>query len=332
MLRKVIVHTRKSIKLMTLTIIALIVIAGIIASFYKISYAVSIKGEFVGYTDSKGKLQAIINKYLEGKDKENDNLAFVQVEELPEYKMCLLKRYEKADDDKILEAVKGKGTEYYRYYAILDNQEEKFYVSTFTEAESIVNQLREKNSANMEKITISEKYDTDLHEMASVETAVASLYSKKVVKSTSYTYKSSGSVDTTTKISSAKVNLGISLIRPVSGTLTSRFGERSRIRSSAHTGLDISASRGTPIVAAADGTVTYSGRKGSYGNMLVITHSNGVQTYYAHCDRLLVSAGQTVAAGQQIATVGSTGNSTGPHLHLEIRVDGLAYNPQNYLY
>ena len=104
------------------------------------------------------------------------------------------------------------------------------------------------------------------------------------------------------------------------------------MRSSAHTGLDISASTGTPIKAAAGGTVTFSGRKGSYGNMVVITHSNGVQTYYAHCNSLNVSAGQTVSQGQTIGTVGSTGNSTGPHLHLEVRVNGVAYNPQNYVY
>ena len=66
--------------------------------------------------------------------------------------------------------------------------------------------------------------------------------------------------------------------------------------------------------------------------MLVITHGNGVQTYYGHCSKLYFSAGATVSQGQTIAAVGSTGNSTGPHLHFEIRVNGVAYNPQNYLY
>ena len=122
------------------------------------------------------------------------------------------------------------------------------------------------------------------------------------------------------------------MIRPVSGTITSRFGASSRIRVSSHTGLDIATATGTPIKAASSGTVTFSGRKGSYGYMVVISHGNNVQTYYAHCSKLYVSAGQTVTQGQTIAAVGSTGNSTGPHLHLEVRVNGVAYNPQNYVY
>ena len=139
-------------------------------------------------------------------------------------------------------------------------------------------------------------------------------------------------MNTNTTTSSRKTSLGISLIRPISGTITSRFGARSSIRSSAHTGLDISAPTGTPIKAAASGTVTFAGWKGSYGYMLVISHGSGVQTYYAHCNKLYASVGQTVSQGETIAAVGSTGNSTGPHLHLEVRVNGVAYNPQNYVY
>ena len=139
-------------------------------------------------------------------------------------------------------------------------------------------------------------------------------------------------MNTNTTTSSGKTSLGISLIRPISGTITSRFGARSSIRSSAHTGLDISAPKGTPIKAAASGTVTFAGWKGSYGYMLVISHGNGVQTYYAHCNQLYASVGQSVSQGETVAAVGSTGNSTGPHLHLEVRINGVAYNPQNYVY
>ena len=330
MFKKILVHTRRSMKIFILLVISLLVIVGIIGYFYKISYKVSIDDEQVGYTDNKSKLQAKINEYTE--NGEDENTAFIQVDSLPEYSVCLLKRSVESNDDEIFEKIKSEGITYYRYYAILDNQEEKAYVSSFSDAEEIVNQLKEKNSSNIETITIAEKYETELKELSSVEDSVSSLYVEKVVVASTSSSKSSGTVNTSTTTSSGKVSLGISLIKPVSGVISSRFGERSSIRSSTHTGLDIATSRGTPISAAAAGTVTFSGYKGSYGKLVVITHSNGVQTYYGHCNKLYVSTGESVSQGQQIAEVGSTGNSTGPHLHFEIRVNGTAYNPQNYLY
>ena len=342
MFKKLFIHTRRSMKLIVLITIALLIIVGCVASFYKISYSVTINGELVGYTDNKSKLQAEINEYIE--NGEHENTAFVQVDELPEYKMCLLKRNVTSNDDEIFNIIKENGTTYYRYYAIAVNNEEKSYVSTFSEAEDIVNQLKEKKSSNMEQITISEKYETELKEFTTVASVVTDLYvepkpvtvatTKKntTTKTTTYNKTSTGSVNVASNTSSSKVSLGIALTRPVSGIITSRFGSQSSLRRSSHTGLDIATSTGTPVLAAAAGTVTFSGWQGSYGYLMVITHGNGVQTYYGHCNSLNYQAGTQVAQGQVIATVGSTGNSTGPHLHFEIRVNGVAYNPQNYLY
>lgn len=331
MFKKLLIHTRRSIKLIILISLAVLLILACIASFYKISYSVTINGEMVGYTDNKSKLQTEINDYIE--KGESENTAFVQVESLPEYKVCLLKRDVQASDEDIFNIIKSAGTTYYRYYSINENDEEKLYVANFTEAEDIINQLKEKNSKNMDNITISEKYETQMQDFTTVEDAVSNLYVQKPQVTVAKNKTTSvGSVNTATTIAGGKVSLGISLARPVSGIISSRFGARSSIRSSAHTGLDIATSTGTPVLAAASGTVTFSGRKGSYGNLLVITHSNGVQTYYGHCSKLYVSAGTTVTQGQTVAAVGSTGNSTGPHLHFEIRVNGVAYNPQNYLY
>ena len=340
MFKKILIHTRKGIKFIILFMIAAFLIVGAIAFLYKPTYSVFINGEQVGYTENRSELQHKINDYVEKGDGSNENVAFVQVNNMPEYKLCLLKKNIVTNDDEIFENIKSQGITYYRYYAILDNQEEKYYVSKFEEAENVVNSLKEKDSANVEQISITEKYETELKDLVSVDEAVSKLYVEKpkVVKvastsnRSSNTYAASGTVNVKSTTSSGKVSLGISLIRPVSGTITSRFGAGSSIRRSSHTGLDIAAPTGTSIVAAAGGTVTFSGYKGSYGNMLVISHGNGVQTYYAHCSKLYVSAGTQVSQGQRIAAVGSTGNSTGPHLHLEIRVNGTAYNPQNYLY
>ena len=127
-----------------------------------------------------------------------------------------------------------------------------------------------------------------------------------------------------------------SFIWPVHGTITSNFGYRSIFGSySSHRGLDIATSYGTAIAAADGGTVVFAGRATgsywSYGNLVIIDHGNGLQTYYAHCSSVLVSAGDKVYQGQTIARVGSTGRSTGNHCHFEVQKNGTPVNPYNYL-
>lgn len=119
---------------------------------------------------------------------------------------------------------------------------------------------------------------------------------------------------------------------PVTGTVTSRYGQReeTEVVSANHQGIDIGANAGTPIYAAMEGTVTVSSQEGEYGKHIDITNGD-VLTRYAHCSKLLVKEGQKVKQGQKIAEVGSTGNSTGPHLHFEIRRDNRAINPENIL-
>jgi murein DD-endopeptidase MepM/ murein hydrolase activator NlpD len=115
---------------------------------------------------------------------------------------------------------------------------------------------------------------------------------------------------------------------PASGQITSPFGTRA---GNLHSGIDIAAPVGTSIRATAAGTVTFVGWQGAYGNMVDIDHGNGVFTRYAHNSANLVTVGQQVSAGEVIARVGSTGRSTGPHVHFEVRVNGQAKNPLNYL-
>lgn len=98
-----------------------------------------------------------------------------------------------------------------------------------------------------------------------------------------------------------------------------------------HTGIDLASSSGTRCVASASGTVIYSGWYGGYGNTVIIDHGGGITTLYAHNSAILVSKGQKVTQGQQIAKIGSTGNSTGPHCHFEVRVNGSHTNPRAYL-
>jgi murein DD-endopeptidase MepM/ murein hydrolase activator NlpD len=115
---------------------------------------------------------------------------------------------------------------------------------------------------------------------------------------------------------------------PIRGTISSSYGKRGR---DFHSGLDVSAPKGTPIGAAEAGTVIFAGRSGNYGLMVTIDHGNGLTTRYAHCSELKVKVGDQVTRGQVIGLVGTTGRATGPHVHFEVRVNGNHKNPINYL-
>jgi murein DD-endopeptidase MepM/ murein hydrolase activator NlpD len=125
--------------------------------------------------------------------------------------------------------------------------------------------------------------------------------------------------------SSASLSRGI---WPASGSVTSKFGQR---WGKEHNGIDIGASTGTNVKAFMAGKVTYSGWESGYGNLVIINHGNGLQTYYAHNSKLLVKIGQSVDSGSIIAKSGNTGNSTGPHIHFEVRKNGTPVNPYSYL-
>lgn len=123
-------------------------------------------------------------------------------------------------------------------------------------------------------------------------------------------------------------------LRPVSGAITSYYGYRVNPVTGEyklHKGIDYAGNYGDPIKASKSGVVEYSGWISGYGNSIILSHGNGVQTLYTHAQTLNVSYGQTVAQGDIIATVGSTGNSTGPHLHFEVRINGEAVDPLNYI-
>lgn len=137
---------------------------------------------------------------------------------------------------------------------------------------------------------------------------------------------------TTTTTTAAPARSG--LVRPVPSAVTSGYGNRihpiygdERL----HTGWDMNGAMGSPIVAAASGTVIFAGVKGGYGNTIMIDHGGGMVTLYAHQSQFAVGYGQQVSAGQVIGYVGSTGDSTGPHLHFEVRINGTPVNPSRYL-
>lgn len=264
---------------------------------------------------------------------------------MPEYEYKLISRSEETTESKVIASVKDTVNTTYRYYAITLDGETKGILNSEEEANEVIKTVKEglneevkfnlgiaevflaeenkadkteiTNSLNTLKLAKVEEYEKEKAEKARIEARNKSIARARVSVPTSGV---SGSIN------------GVNLVIPVNGTITSRFGNVSSIRSSVHTGLDISTSRGTGIRPIASGVVTYAAYKGSYGNLLIIDHGNGVQSYYAHCNALYVGVGQTVDTNSVVASVGSTGNSTGPHLHLEIRVNGSPVNPQSYIY
>jgi len=123
-------------------------------------------------------------------------------------------------------------------------------------------------------------------------------------------------------------------IKPAKGVYTSRFGRRKSPFTGLwefHKGLDIAGPIGTPVIAAAAGSVTFAGSKGAYGKVMIINHGHGLITRYAHLSRFLKKPGEKVKRGEKIALMGNTGRSTGPHLHYEVNLNGIPVDPKKYI-
>ena len=319
--RRIIYHAKKSFKFLNLFFLLLISIVSVIAFKYKPVYKVTISGQTVGYVTDKVELETRINNEILA---HTGNIAFVTVKQFPEYKLEFVNRNEQTNENEIINSLKQNAEITYKYYAVTFNNENKAYVNTMQEAEQIVAEIKQEHKGNLElNIGINEYYTVNIDDAKKIEENTDIVLAKETIEF---------SVDEYVDKENKTVNGVYLATTPVSGRITSRFGAVERVRSGAHTGLDIAAPAGTKILAVADGVVTHSSRMGSYGNLVIISHGNGVETYYAHCSKLLVKKDQKVTAGQNIALVGSTGNSTGNHLHLEVRVNGKPVNPQKYLY
>ena len=226
----------------------------------------------------------------------------------------LVEKNKETNESEIIVALQNDVKIEYEYYNLELNGEVIESVNSKEDAETIKEQLE------LQDITITQIITENVEEINTHELEVAK---NNVAEKTQTTDKSEGI---------ANID-GIEIATlPITGTISSRYGVSSRIRSSTHTGLDIAASTGTPIKVIADGTVTSAQYTGSYGYLVKVEHGNGVESWYAHTSKMYVKAGDEVKAGDVIAAVGSTGNSTGPHLHLEIRINGQHVNPQKYIY
>lgn len=313
-------------KYFNITIIAFGLVVAIILIKYKPMYKVSISGEELGYVDSKFALEENIKEDII--NDRNKNIEAVDLKEQPIYELKLVNRTENTEEDRIIEKVKENAIVTYKYYEVALNNNVVETVDTSKEAEELVSEIKSNGIAENINLSIVEKYTSNSEELKTNDLEVAKLNIENKVSETVKEIKEQEAKENAI----ADIN-GIKLATiPVTGTISSRYGVSSRIRRSNHTGLDIAATTGTPIKVMADGVVTNASYSGSYGKLVKVEHGNGVETWYAHTSKMYVKKGQEVKAGDVIAEVGSTGNSTGPHLHLEIRINGEHINPQEYVY
>ena len=356
--KKLNINTKDKKRLTVIIAISVLIMltVGLLSKNYKVAYKVTFDGSVLGYINDKEEFTCMItNQVLK---QEDENMELVVLNQVPEYSLALINSNAQTDEESIIRTLKLKADVTYKLYAITLNGEDKAYANTLAEAQERVNALTEEYKdelgsefgirevytdnvleyTNMKYATItkldgiltSEKQAKEEAERAAKEAAKKAAEEERARKNAlaaSYAPVESQSV------SDIFVN-GVEFKNtPVTGRISSRYGANESVRNHTHAGLDIASSNGTPIYAVADGEVTYAQfNNGGYGYLVKISHGNGVETYYAHCSKLYVSAGQTVTAGTCIAAVGSTGHSTGNHLHFEVRIDGSTVNPQDYLY
>mgnify|MGYP004649540043 FL=1 len=309
-------YTKETIKFFNIALIAIGFIIAIILIKYKPMYEVKIEGTTIGYVESKKSLNEKIQENVENYSR--DNIENAELTATPEYELKLVNKSQDENEDEVIIALQNELEITYKYYEIASNNEVIENVKDEETAEKLVNEIEELSNNEVE-LTINEKTTKALEEIQIDDLEVAKENTVEKLN-----------IDTTESI--ADIN-GIKVATlPVTGTISSRYGVSSKIRVSTHTGLDIAATTGTPIKVVADGTVTFAAYSGSYGYLVKVDHGNGVETWYGHTSKMLVKEGQAVKAGDTIALVGSTGNSTGPHLHFEVRINGEHVNPQKYLY
>lgn len=306
-------------KIVSIIMIMLMSMLVVTTILYKPVYKVTLENKEIGNIEDKKQFISMLDEFL---NQSNEEIAFVHINEKPSYKFILTKRQKEINDLDVLALVEAEAIVYNRVYTVNTSSEEIATFKTKVEAEQFVSDLSNKNIDKDIEFVVNESHIAN-PTFTEYEQAMNTVKEKYEVKKVSTSNLS-------TRISSYEYdsNISVAFASPARGTITSRYGYRS---SDFHTGIDIANPVGTPIYSAADGTVIFSGDRGTYGRTVIIQHDNNMITYYAHCDKLLVQEGDNVKLGDQIATIGLTGRTTGPHVHFEVRINNEAVNPQKYV-
>lgn len=279
-------------------------------------YSISIDGENIGYIKNKNRFEKTI--YETFNDNEETNIAFADLKVDTKYEFKLIERKVETCEEELVAILAKNADITYFQYSILANGEKVENFASEEQANEVLAKLEGKVQDDVE-LSISREYVKQLNVKEDDEIDV--ICEETVAK-----------INELKRKERATINGVYIAVVPVKGNVTSRYGARESIRDHSHKGIDIAAKTGTPIKAAADGKIKYADTMSGYGNLIIIDHGNGITTYYGHCSKLYKKEGQTVKAGDVIAAVGTTGRTTGAHLHFEIRKNGVYVNPAKYLF
>ncbi len=330
-MKKVKFHLKRGFNLILTLLFTATLFTLLMFLIYRPTYKISFKGKFIGYSRDVFNIKSKIHESIFNGDSE---VAYYEIDEKPEYEFTFMKASFVPDDAKIVEEIKTEAIPVYKTYAVKENNKIKARVATYNEASKILADLKKKDSDNLNDISIELAYVKEKPKLEDTKKVVADLYVEKPVPVYTPVYRDYAYLSRATGISDIRRDLPVSFARPISsGIITTKFKDP-YYPFGVHRGVDVAtlgSSTNVVFRAAAAGKVVASGWSGDYGNTVEIDHGNGVITLYAHADSLSVSKGEQVSVGQVLGVVGSTGFSTGIHLHFEIKYNGVNLNPEYYI-
>lgn len=338
MIRKVKKTLGKIYKLLMTIGILVVLMLILVLLMYKPVYSVSYKNKFIGYSSNIFDLENSISKaLLEGDNEE----IYYELEEPVKYNLQLIKRNLKINEN-LLDDLKVEAVKLNKYYVIKNDGEEIEYFKTYKDATNILIKTKENKNLDTSKLSVDIVYIKDKQEVGNLVDSpikianILGIIKQEEAKKEESIFRRSSSNSLGigwNGISFQKRELSVEFESPIKGPVTSTFQPNRTIlgRTSPHTGIDIGRPTGTPVYAAQDGYIAVASYQGAYGNMIILDHGNEIATVYAHLSRFGTSRGKFVKKGELIGYVGSTGRSTGSHLHFEIRQNGTALNPSYYV-
>ncbi len=330
----------KTLKFIFFTIIMLVLIFSAVMvtvlNMYKPTVKAYIDGKFIGYFSSEQQFDEVFNDLVVEQQKIDQGVK-VYLSNEPSFEKCYIRDSILASQN-VYTSLRAEVKTEFTIYEVAVNGENKMTFMSKDEANKYSENLKkevskltvdikEEKVAQLKEVTTIERADSILKDIVDRNKPVETPKATVVAKATTTQKTTSTNATASSSIANASASQG-GVWPTTSRYVSSYYGWRS---TDFHTGTDIAGRNGDPIYAYKSGLVTFSGWQSSYGYIVKIDHGNGMSTWYAHCSSLLVSAGQQVSQGQVISKMGSTGWSTGNHLHFEVRLNGVHTNSLPYI-